>query len=128
MRAVAKFSLSPLLRRDLCSSRSPHKRWNPNLAPNGVATLPPPATKCYCRVKKRLFSSGANALASQRFTDPDMKGRTTHQAGAQTVIGNIPQVFMSCRKVPARSSKRSSCCASFKLISEFRRGEKNCLA
>ena len=41
MRAVAKFSLSPLLRRDLCSSRSPHKRWNPNLAPNGVATLPP---------------------------------------------------------------------------------------
>ena len=45
MRAVAKFSLSPLLRRDLCSSRSPHKRWNPNLAPNGVATLPPPGYK-----------------------------------------------------------------------------------
>ena len=45
MRAVAKFSLSPLLRRDLCSSRSPHKRWNPNLAPNGVATLPPTGYK-----------------------------------------------------------------------------------
>ena len=63
MRAVAKFSLSPLLRRDLCSSRSPHKRWNPNLAPNGVATLPPPATKCYCRAKKHLFSSSQQTLA-----------------------------------------------------------------
>ena len=79
MRAVAKFSLSPLLRRDLCSSRSPHKRWNPNLAPMVLLLCLPPATKCYCRAKKHLFSSSPTTLAGwsgrckREWTDPDIK-------------------------------------------------------
>ena len=60
MRAVAKFSLSPLLRRDLCSSRSPHKRWNPNLAPNGVATLPHPGYKMLLTCEKNISSHHNN--------------------------------------------------------------------
>ena len=124
MRAVAKFSLSPLLRRDLCSSRSPHKRWNPNLAPNGAATLPPPGYKMLLPCEKTslliittntswVIWAVQKRVNRSRYQDVvvvllvavagDLGGRSERPPTLSTCDRSIPQVSVSWTLPPFAS-------------------------
>ena len=69
-----------LLRRDLCSSRSPaHKRWNPNLALDGVASPISSELQNVIAVWKTDPSHQQQQHRPAReATDPDMETTHTH--------------------------------------------------